>query len=407
MGDDILTEDELLAHAIALSLEAESSAESTAANSSFRDVETSSPVELRSPNPTAQSYDSVLNEPEGSFTGSVAFQRGNSSSSSSQRQATSPRSSPDLGIAPESDVDPLSGTGRNIVNSQESLCSSPEAEQERTPRREGLNLDDRNTSSEATGKVGTTPADSRGHQLPFTRLSSLHDFGGDGSTDHNFGKRWMPDKDALELIVGMGISENAATRALYHTGNNSAEAAVSWVFENISDPSLHTPFVAPVFVPTGSAGTGGGGGDGGGERVTEGGICHSYDDFAQLVGMADFHKDGDYKMTLVVNCNLKMGVGKVAAQVGHAVLGIYHQLEREPSSGLRDWESRGAKKIVLRGRDTQHLLELKQKALDCRVANIIVHDAGKTQVDPGSLTVLALFGRSKPVDSVTGDLRLL
>lgn len=33
-----------------------------------------------------------------------------------------------------------------------------------------------------------------------------------------------------------------------------------------------------------------------------------------------------HKMVLVANMSLKMGVGKLAAQVGHATLGVYRQV---------------------------------------------------------------------------------
>ena len=39
----------------------------------------------------------------------------------------------------------------------------------------------------------------------------------------------------------MGIPENPAKHALYKTGNNNAEAAVGWYFENMGDESLNLP----------------------------------------------------------------------------------------------------------------------------------------------------------------------
>jgi uncharacterized UBP type Zn finger protein len=38
----------------------------------------------------------------------------------------------------------------------------------------------------------------------------------------------------------MGIPENAAKHALHKTGNNSADLAVSWYFENMDDPCNNT-----------------------------------------------------------------------------------------------------------------------------------------------------------------------
>ena len=39
----------------------------------------------------------------------------------------------------------------------------------------------------------------------------------------------------------MGIPENPAKHALYKTGNNDADAAVTWYFENMADESILLP----------------------------------------------------------------------------------------------------------------------------------------------------------------------
>lgn len=413
MGDDLLSEEELLAHAIALSLENQppgrsATGESTEAGSRRREVipqgtstaPASSDSGARPDAPlrsdTTQSYDSVLNEAEDSLTGSLRWQK-----QVSHGQLSSLRSSPDdLGIAPESDIDPQNGTlGVKRSNqdykksSRDSLMSSPESERTHPHGLQNITLDGRNvTSSENLRK---NPIGEESHQLPFTRLSSLHDMNlGEVA---KAGKEWTPNKEALELIVGMGISENAAKRALYNTGNDNAELAVAWVFENISDPELHQPFIPPVMIESPTKGA----------VMGFGAVYHSYDEMTGLFSESD--RGTEYKMVLVANTSLRMGVGKLAAQVGHAVLGLYHCLEvqHDHKPGLLEWEGKGAKKVVLKGNDTQHLLDLKQRALELQIANILIHDAGKTQIDPGSLTVLALFGQSKDLDCVTGKLKLL
>lgn len=55
----------------------------------------------------------------------------------------------------------------------------------------------------------------------------------------------------------MGIPENLAKHALYKTGNNSADMAVTWYFENMGDESINLP----LRIPNPKAGGGGGGGD--------------------------------------------------------------------------------------------------------------------------------------------------
>lgn len=39
----------------------------------------------------------------------------------------------------------------------------------------------------------------------------------------------------------MGIPENAAKHALFNTGNNSADMATMWYFENMENPVLLEP----------------------------------------------------------------------------------------------------------------------------------------------------------------------
>lgn len=130
-------------------------------------------------------------------------------------------------------------------------------------------------------------------------------------------------------------------------------------------------------------------------------VYHSFDDLIQATET--------FKMVFVVNNSLKMGVGKIAAQVGHATLGLYRFIQGQADrvAGLKVWEDSGSKKVVLKAETVDHLLDMKRKAYELKVANIVVHDAGRTQVEPGSLTVLALFGRLEAVDQITGQLKLL
>lgn len=401
MGDEICTEEELLAHAIALSLSNSAAVGSAEAGSTQGAAGTLEPsTELLRPDAplrsdTTQSYDSVLNEAEDSLTGSLRL-----ITQTSHGQASSPRSSPDLGISPELDVDPQCGTldvqrtGREYQkNSRESLMSSPELKEGHSQSVKDITLD--GGSVLMSGNFRHNPVGQENQQLPFTRLSSLHDMETQASTSQS----WTPSKDAMELILGMGISENAAKRGLFYTNNSGAQAAIEWVFENIGSVELHEPFTPPV-VSTAQAGT----------DLSMGTVYHSYDDMIEGMLEADRGMVGSgFKMVFVVNSSLRMGVGKLAAQVGHAVLALYRFVDSQADRKceIEQWENFGAKKIVLKGTDTQHLLDLKQKALELQISNTLIHDAGKTQIDPGSLTILALFGKNKDLDCMTGKLKLL
>ena len=117
---------------------------------------------------------------------------------------------------------------------------------------------------------------------------------------------------------------------------------------------------------------------------------------AKLINFSTkFHSE----MYLVVNADLGMGKGKIAAQVGHVVQLLTEKMlteempsekmlgEMSSSSGwllvYDEWKRHGIKKIVLKATEKQ-LLELIADHPDC----VYIRDAGLTQIAPGSLTVV-------------------
>jgi len=52
----------------------------------------------------------------------------------------------------------------------------------------------------------------------------------------------------------MGIPEVAAKHAVYNTGNNNADMAVTWYFENMSNPAINTPLKVKKSVAAAPAG---------------------------------------------------------------------------------------------------------------------------------------------------------
>lgn len=117
-------------------------------------------------------------------------------------------------------------------------------------------------------------------------------------------------------------------------------------------------------------------------------------------------------MVFVMNTSLKMTTGKIASQTAHSAVSLYIKAK---SSGKKSlllfdqvdvWLRSGQTKVVLKGRDDKHLLELERLANERRLTTTSVRDAGRTQIAPGSLTCLGIFGKIADVDSVTGDLPL-
>ncbi|CAR22106.1 ubiquitin-specific protease UBP14 [Lachancea thermotolerans CBS 6340] len=54
-----------------------------------------------------------------------------------------------------------------------------------------------------------------------------------------------PKANCIIQLTEMGFSENAAVRALYHSGNSSAEVAANWLFQHMDDADLNDPFIVP------------------------------------------------------------------------------------------------------------------------------------------------------------------
>ena len=138
------------------------------------------------------------------------------------------------------------------------------------------------------------------------------------------------------------------------------------------------------------------------------------------------------------------GKGKIAAQCGHAVAGIFNKFRRKQPVPFQQWEMLGAAKIALKVPTSRELVRLLKSGLvlcdalfnalrsliastrsQCFLVHMtqvqlaaaasnsglmsyIVVDAGRTQIAPGSKTVLAIGPAFKSqIDAVTGHLRLL
>lgn len=119
-------------------------------------------------------------------------------------------------------------------------------------------------------------------------------------------------------------------------------------------------------------------------------------------------KTTSYKMTIVVRKDLNMSTGKIAAQVGHAVLNCYKEALLTKSSYVKNWESSGTAKIVLQINSLKELNEIKELAKINKLPFAMIADAGRTEVEPGTITVIAIGpGPVDEVDKVTGKLELL
>ena len=118
--------------------------------------------------------------------------------------------------------------------------------------------------------------------------------------------------------------------------------------------------------------------------------------------------DQPLKMVFVINHELKMGKGKIAAQVGHAAVKAT-LLSGELRPELLDaWLSTGQKKVCVKADDVRQLEQIEQQAKHHQILTSKIHDAGHTQIPAGSYTVLALGpDEEEKLDALTGELKLL
>lgn len=112
-----------------------------------------------------------------------------------------------------------------------------------------------------------------------------------------------------------------------------------------------------------------------------------------------------FKQVIVIRNDLKMGKGKAIAHACHASLDAALKADEKI---LKDWQKEGAKKIVVKVNSLKELQEVEKKAKKEKILNVLIKDAGLTQLKKGTATVLALGpAKEKIIDKVTGKLKLL
>jgi PTH2 family peptidyl-tRNA hydrolase len=117
----------------------------------------------------------------------------------------------------------------------------------------------------------------------------------------------------------------------------------------------------------------------------------------------------DIKQVIVVRSDLKMGKGKVAAQVAHAALDAAETARRKHPGWYDSWRENGQAKVVVKTDGGEEALEeLQKQARSLGLPVSLIQDRGLTQLEPGTITCLGVGpGPSGEIDKVTGKLKLL
>ncbi len=114
------------------------------------------------------------------------------------------------------------------------------------------------------------------------------------------------------------------------------------------------------------------------------------------------------KMVIVVRTDLKLSTGKTAVQVAHGAVSAALSCKKQHPVRFRKWYAEGQKKVVVKVKTLRDLYELKAQAEHAGLTTALISDAGLTEVEPGTVTCLAIGPASnESMDAITGELPLL
>lgn len=110
------------------------------------------------------------------------------------------------------------------------------------------------------------------------------------------------------------------------------------------------------------------------------------------------------KQVILVRADLKLPKGKMAAQVAHAST---EAVLKSHKDDLSKWRKIGMKKVVLKVADDKELFKYKNLAQDIGLVTALITDAGRTVVEPGTVTCLGIGpDKEEKIDQVTKDLKM-
>lgn len=112
-----------------------------------------------------------------------------------------------------------------------------------------------------------------------------------------------------------------------------------------------------------------------------------------------------YKQAILIRQDLKLPKGKMAAQAAHAAV---EAVLKSSDDLIKRWRKEGMAKIALKVADQKELYKFIQIAKDEGLVTAVITDAGKTVVEPGTVTCAAIGpDKEEMVDSVTKNLKLM
>ena len=111
------------------------------------------------------------------------------------------------------------------------------------------------------------------------------------------------------------------------------------------------------------------------------------------------------KQVILMRDDLKLPKGKMAAQAAHAAV---EAVLRSDKDKVKRWRNEGMMKIVLKVKDEKELYKYKSVAEAFMLTTAVITDAGRTVVEPGTVTCMAIGpDEDIAIDKVTGELKIV
>ena len=111
------------------------------------------------------------------------------------------------------------------------------------------------------------------------------------------------------------------------------------------------------------------------------------------------------KQVILVRQDLKLPKGKLAVQCAHASLEAALESSKD---NLNKWRRQGSKKVVLKVKDEDELLSFYKQAVEAKLKAILIRDAGRTVLKPGTTTAVSIGpDDEEKIDKITGKLKMV
>jgi len=115
-----------------------------------------------------------------------------------------------------------------------------------------------------------------------------------------------------------------------------------------------------------------------------------------------------FKQVIVIRSDLKMGKGKLSAQVAHAAVLATEKARKTRKRVYREWTSTGQAKIVVKVNSLDALLDIHLIAERKGLITSIIEDRGLTQLKSGTISCIGIGpDYSSKIDRITSSLKLL